>query len=165
VGRKNNLNHTIHFTSDHSKFNIKKISTLVYLMETLNLKDEHLKYYFRKIKNLIWKNHNSKYIIFLIIKILPNHPWYQCYHIMLSLNPKLTKGHYMKVDGVHIHWLWIATSFWVLVWKSMILWLLKNWVIGFKTNMGSWDDTWWKGCASLLLLITFEETNNNWQIS
>jgi hypothetical protein len=41
-----NLNHTSHFTSYHSKFVIKNNSTLVYLMENLNLKDELLKYYF-----------------------------------------------------------------------------------------------------------------------
>jgi hypothetical protein len=56
------LNHTSHFASYHLKFVIKKIATLVYLMDNLNLKDELLNYYFHSIKDLIRKNHNSRYI-------------------------------------------------------------------------------------------------------
>jgi hypothetical protein len=62
VWKQNTLNHTSHFTSYHLKFIIKKIATLVYLMENLNLKDEVLNYYFHLVKDLIRKNHNSRYI-------------------------------------------------------------------------------------------------------
>jgi hypothetical protein len=53
--RQNTLNHTSHFTSYHLKLIIKKITTLVYLMENLNLKDEFLNYYFYSVKDLIKK--------------------------------------------------------------------------------------------------------------
>jgi hypothetical protein len=46
---------TRHFTSYHLKFSIKKIATLVYLMDNLNLKDELLNYYFHSINDLIRK--------------------------------------------------------------------------------------------------------------
>jgi hypothetical protein len=46
VWRQDTLNHISHFTRNHLKFIIKVFSTLVYLMENLNLKDKLLKYYF-----------------------------------------------------------------------------------------------------------------------
>jgi hypothetical protein len=83
-------------------------------MENLNLKYEFLNYNFHSIKDLIRKNHNSKYIK----KFGHQNPskfffWYQCYYIILPLNPLLIKNHYMKVHGVHIHSLWIIIGFWV----------------------------------------------------
>jgi type IV secretory pathway VirB3-like protein len=103
------LNHTSHFTSYHLKFIIEKIATLVYLIENLNLKYELLNYYFHLVKDLIRKNHNSRYIEILVTKTFSkNPPSYQCYYMISPLIPLLIKKHYMKVHGVHIHQLWIV---------------------------------------------------------
>ncbi len=74
------------------EFYYKKISTIVYLMENLNLKVDFLNYIFRQINNLIRKNLNSKYIKKLGHQNpSQNPPWYQCYHIILPLSPLFTK--------------------------------------------------------------------------
>jgi hypothetical protein len=127
VWRQHTLNDTSHFTICHSKFVIKNISTLVYLEENLNLKNELLKYYFCEIKDFIIKNHIWRYIENFghqnpskkpsLLSMLPHH---------ITIDLLFIKKHYVKVHGVHIHWLWIVTSFWVLLWKSIMLWLLRN---------------------------------------
>jgi hypothetical protein len=38
-----------------------------------------------------------------------------CCHTILSLSLLFNKKNYMKVDEVHIHWLWTFTSFWVFL--------------------------------------------------
>lgn len=84
---------------------IKKHSTLIYVLEILNLKNEFLNYYFHWIKYLTRKTHNSIYIEKLIIKIFSKSaPWYQCHHIILLLSLLFLKIYHMKMHWVHTHW-------------------------------------------------------------
>jgi hypothetical protein len=96
-------------------------------MENLNLKYELPNYYFHKRKDLMGKNHNSKYIKKFdhrnppknssIISMLPQHIIIEYFNYY---------KHYLKVHEVHIHWLWTITYFWVFFKKSIMLWQFKK---------------------------------------
>jgi hypothetical protein len=56
--------------------------------------------------------------VFLGINVITSY----YYWILYSL-----KKHYMKVHlGVHTHWLWTITCFWIFLWKFSILWWFKK---------------------------------------